>query len=105
MSWHERSFLRFFSNICKTCSSGNQEISKGAFSGLSQLVDSSQNQNDEDELLGLCSGQFSGNTDSNKNDSKKLELLQTQTSGEGNVDELVNLCSREFTENKRSFFI
>ena len=93
-------FEVFFSNI-ETCSLGNQEKSKGAFSGLSQLVDSSQNQNDEDELLGLCSGQFTGNTDSNKTDSKKLGLLQTQTSREGNVDELVYLCSGEFTEIKR----
>ena len=93
--------MKIFSTICKTCSIGNQEKPKGAFSGLSQLVDSSQNQNDEDELLGLCSGQFTGNTDSNKSDSKKIGILQTQTSREGNVDELVNLCSGEFTENKR----
>ena len=83
-------------------SGGDQTKSKGAFSGLSQLVGNSQNQNDEDELLGLCSGQFTGSTDTNKNGSNKIgEMLQTQTSGEGNVDELVGLCSGKFTESKR----
>ena len=73
--------------------------SKGAFAGISELVNNSEVQNDEDELLALCSGQFTG---SDKPQSEKPRgFLQTQTSHDGNVDELVNLCSGQFTGTKR----
>ena len=72
--------------------------SKGAFSGLSQLVKNKET-NEEDELLDLCSGRFTGTGTQQKENSEKSGGFAPST--QDDRDELLDLCSGKFTGSAR----